>query len=56
MFRIKRWFSTVQTMTPNQQPPPSRYPFFSLLFLYIHTNWKCDDLKEEIRLIKISTK
>jgi hypothetical protein len=45
---FKRFFTTqLQSTTIH------RYPFLSLLFLYAHTNYRCDNLEHELHIIRM---
>lgn len=50
MHSIKRFFTTQL----QHIPITSTYPFFSLLFLYAHTNYRCNELERELHRIRMS--
>ena len=51
MNSFKRFFTTQLQHIPT--PTLSTYPFFSLLFLYAHTNYRCDNLERELHIIRM---
>lgn len=51
MFRFKRMFSSMGEKINTYRD--SGYPFFSLLFLYVHTNYKYNDAMYEIHQLKL---
>lgn len=51
MNSFKRFFTTQLQHIPT--PTLSTYPFLSLLFLYAHTNYRCDNLERELYQIRM---
>ena len=49
MKSFKRFFTTQL----QHIPIVSTYPFLSLLFLYAHTNYRCDNLERELHIIRM---
>lgn len=51
MFRFKRMFTSISEKINTHRE--SGYPFFSLLFLYLHSNYKYNKSMYEIQQLKL---